>query len=88
MKPGDLVRAKNVYLSKNYTHWLYGGDDQCWNEFKILNPPTNISFGPSDIGLVLKKKKMIQGKYTDSYVKLLTSFGQQGWIFETYLETI
>jgi hypothetical protein len=80
MKRGDLVVVQGGNIGT--THWLYGGDEQCWDDRNSLIP-TDIPFGFSDCGLVLKKKKM----YTQSYVKILTPRGI-GWVFENWIKVI
>lgn len=84
MKLGDMVRVRDGNVG--ITSWLYGGDEQCWDERGSLIP-TDIPFGFGDVGVVLKKKKMVPGPDTNSYVKLLTARGT-GWIFENRLEPI
>lgn len=79
MNPGDLVTTQAPY-------WLYGGTDKCWDENNNLIP-TNIPFGPGDIGLILSKRKMFHGRYTQHYFRILTPHGI-GWVFERYLEAI
>lgn len=80
MKPGDLVQT--VGGNRGTTHWLYGGDEQCWDDRNSLLP-ADIPFGFGDVGLILKKKK----RYTQTYVKILTPRGI-GWVFENWIEVV
>jgi hypothetical protein len=82
MKPGDLVCLKE----DAFQHWLYDGDQQCWDEFYCLIRHTNdVIFGTNDIGTILMMKKMKSIK--NSYVKLLTQHGI-GWIYEIHIKKI
>ena len=87
VKPGDIVKINDGgNPCRGTTHWLYGGDEKCWDDRNSLIP-TDIPFGFGDIGLVLKKKKMVPGNYTQSYVKILTPRGI-GWAFENWIMVV
>ena len=87
MKRGDIVKINDGgNPCRGTTHWLYGGDEKCWDDRNSLIP-TDIPFGFGDIGLVLKKKKMVPGNYTQSYVKILTPRGI-GWVFENWIMVV
>ena len=79
MKPGDMVGVKDG--DKGITHWLYHSDFMNSSGNLI---PTDIPFGSNDLGTVILTKKMVPGKHTQNYVKLLTSRGI-GWCFQNYL---
>ena len=78
MKRGSIVK-----LNGPHTIYLYGGETVCWDERSNLIP-TDIPFGSNDLGTVILTKKMVPGKHTQNYVKLLTSRGI-GWCFQNYL---
>ena len=80
MKRGDLVVVQGGNIGTTY--WLYGGDEQCWDDRNSLIP-TDIPFGFNDCGLVLKKKR----KYTQFCVKILTPRGI-GWVFENWIKVV
>ncbi len=92
MKPGDIVKINDGgNPCRGTTHWLYGGDEKCWDDRNSLIP-TDIPFGFGDIGLVLKKKKRVPGNYTQSYVKIYTQSYVKiltprgiGWVFENWI---
>lgn len=87
MKPGDIVKINDGgNPCRGTTRFLYGGDEKCWDEHNSLIP-TDIPFGFSDVGVVLRKRKMVPGKYAQSYVKILTPRGI-GWVFEHWLEVV
>jgi hypothetical protein len=87
MKPGTLVKVNdggNPF--RGTTHLLYGDDEKCWNE-RCEGIPTDIPFGFNDVGVVLKVRKLDPGRYTQSYVKILTARGI-GWAFEPWIEVV
>lgn len=79
MKRGDLVKHTN---SDTIPRWLYHGD-----EIMSSYPFNEIIFVFNDIGIVLLVKKLVPGKHTKSYIKILTSRGI-GWIFENSLAVV
>jgi hypothetical protein len=87
VKRGTLVKVNDGgNPCRGTIHWLYGGDEKCWDDRNSLNP-TDIPFGSGDIGVVLKVRKIVPGKYTQSYVKILTTKGI-GWIFLHMIEMV
>ena len=76
MKIGSIVK-----LSRPHTIPLYGGD----NVYCLIH--TDILFNPNDLGTVLSTKKLVAGKYSQSYVKILSSNGI-GWCFQNQLELV
>jgi len=102
VKPGDIVKINDGgNPRRGTTRFLYGGDEKCWDEHNSLIP-TDIPFGFSDVGVVLRKRKMVlllghghaarhppraPWNYTQSYVKILTPRGI-GWVFENWIMVV
>ena len=76
MKRGDIVGVKDG--DKGTTHWLYHSDFMNSSGNLI---PTDIPFGFSDVGIILKSRVNLGMYPYATYHKILTPRGI-GWIHE------
>jgi len=95
MNPGDLVTPANG-ISRSLTpvnfskigwrreDFVTGRSD---DDDVYAFGGSEVTFEFNDVGIVLLVKKLVIGKHTKSYIKILTSQGI-GWIFENSLEVV